>query len=167
MSKSLRFRLALGVAATTALAAATAILLLIIGTTASATDGPMRITLEDGSIGLSHSELEAGRQPIEVTNAGSGEHEVVVVRTEKAEDELPIGLHGVSIPLSGDLVLGEDHLAEKHGHEPGAILGMLAGESQVHSSELEPGRYVVFCQSGAGAHYRAGEHASFTVRAPG
>lgn len=128
----------------------------------AADDGVFAVGMDDGEVALEAATLAPGRQVIEVTNAGSEEHEVVVLRTKKAADELAVGLHGVSIGLSGELVVGEDHVKLRHRHKPGDVLGLLPGESQRYQAELDPGHYVVYCQSGS--HYlQAGEAAELTV----
>lgn len=127
-----------------------------------AEDGVFSIALEDGAISLESPTLAPGRQVIEATNTGTEEHELVVLRTDRAADDLAVGLHGVSIELSGKLVVGEDHLAQGHRHRPGEVLGLLPGQSQRFQVDLAPGDYVAYCQTGG--HYFAGEAAGFTVR---
>jgi hypothetical protein len=125
-------------------------------------DGVFEIRMTDGAIELEAPTWRPGRGVIEVTNAGSEEHEIVVLRTRRAPNRLPLGLHGVSIRLAGRLVIGEDHVALGHRHRSGEILGLLPGESQRYQAELTRGHYVVYCQSGN--HYLEGERTEFVVR---
>ena len=132
----------------------------------AAADGPadevFEVSLLDGAIEVEGDAPEAGASVVEALNGGSEEHELVILRTERAPDELALGLHGISVEHSGELVFGEDHLAEGHAHDPGEVTGLLPGESLRYSVELAPGHYVAFCQTGG--HYLAGEAAEFTVR---
>lgn len=154
-------RLALVFLALGALAAAGAALAFA-SAAGGAGDGVSTIALRDGEIALEDSTLEPGRHVIEAVNEGTTEHELVVLRTDTPVDELPVGLHGVSISQAGgELVVGEDHVASRHEHEPGEVLGLLPGRSRRTQVELEPGTYVVYCQTGS--HYLAGERTSFTV----
>ena len=126
-----------------------------------AADTVFEVSMDDGSIGLESASVEPGRRVIEVANVGSEEHEVVVLRTPKAPDALALGLHGVSIKYSGDLVVGEDHAALGHKHR-NQVLGLLPGESQRYQIDLRPGHYVVYCQTSS--HYLDGERTEFGVR---
>lgn len=160
MDRTAKARLLIAAAGAALLVVAASALAVAAGGSAEE-DGVIRVAMSDGAIALESTELAAGRQVLEVTNEGTTEHEVVVLRTGKAADELPVGLHGVSIEQAGELVVGEDHLTSGHEHEPGTVLGLLPGESQRYQADLEPGSYVVYCQTGS--HYLAGERTSFTV----
>ena len=122
---------------------------------------PVTITMTDDAIGLEPGHLAAGQHTFRVLNEGTTEHEIVVLRTRRGADELPFGLHGVSIKLAGKLVVGEDHLAARHSHKPGQVLGLLPGESRDFTARLAPGNYVAYCQTDG--HYLAGERTGFTV----
>lgn len=160
MDGSAKARLSIAGAVAALLAAAASAFALAAGG-AAGDDGVTRITMTDGAIAIESSQLPAGRRVVEVVNEGTAEHELVVLRTSKPADALPVGLHGVSIKQAGELVIGEDHLASRHEHEPGTVLGLLPGESQRHQVDLKPGSYVVYCQTGS--HYLAGERTSFAV----
>lgn len=159
MDGSAKARLSIAGAVAALLAAAASAFAFAAG--GAADDGATRITMTDGAIAIESSQLPAGRRVVEAVNEGRAEHELVVLRTSKPADALPVGLHGVSIRQAGELVIGEDHLASRHEHEPGTVLGLLPGESQRHQVDLKPGSYVVYCQTGS--HYLAGERTSFTV----
>ncbi len=126
-----------------------------------AEDTVFEVTMGDGSIALESATVEPGRRVIDVANAGSEEHEVVILRTAKGPDELALGLHGVSIKYSGELVVGEDHITLGHKHRK-QVLGLLPGESQRYQVDLRRGHYVVYCQTSS--HYLDGERTEFTVR---
>ena len=133
---------------------------------ASAGPGPdddvLTISLGDGAIELEGPAAPGPRREIEVANAGSEEHELVLVRTGSPADEIPVGLHGVSPSLAGELVIGEDHAAMGHRHPSGRLLGLLPGQSRRYVAELRTGRYVALCQTDN--HYLEGERASLEVR---
>jgi len=149
-------------AATLALIAAAGLVAVALADPGATEDDVFEVRMLDGAVDLEAGSAAAGREVIEVTNTGSTEHEVVILRTEKAADELALGLHGVSIKYSGELVVGEDHIALGHKHRQGEVLGLRPGEPQRYQVELERGHYVVYCQTAS--HYLAGERAEFTVR---
>ena len=161
MNGAIKARLPMGVTVMLALAGIGAALAFAAGGSA-ADDGVVRVAMRDGAIELERTELAAGRVVLDVVNEGSAEHEVVVLETDEPADELPVGLHGVSIAQAGKLVVGEDHVANGHRHQPGQELGLPPGESRRYQVDLEPGSYVVYCQTGS--HYLAGERTAFTVR---
>lgn len=161
MNGAIKARLLITASVMLVLGAIGAALAFASGGGSGADDGLVEITMTDGAIDVDSSTLTAGLHTFAVTNEGAAEHEVVVLRTDKPADELPVGLHGVSIELAGELILGEDHVASKHGHKPGQVLGLLPGRSQRYQVELKPGSYVVYCQTGS--HYLAGERTTFTV----
>lgn len=128
-----------------------------------AEDGVFSVELGDGTMAVESPALARGRHVIEATNTGTEEHELVILRTDRAADELAVGLHGVSIELSGELVLGEDHLKLGHRHGAGDVLGLLSGESRRFQVDLAPGHYVAYCQTD-GHYLGGGEAVEFTVR---
>ncbi|HEX2129380.1 MAG TPA: hypothetical protein VHF58_09210 [Solirubrobacterales bacterium] len=160
MVRSLHPRLALAVViAAVALVGAGA---LALASTGSGDDGVFEIELAEGSIGVEDATVGAGRQVVEVKNSGTEEHEVAVVRTDRPIDGIPVGLHGVSASLAGELVIGEDHVAARHAHRPDELLGLAPGTSRRYQLDLAPGRYVVLCQTDN--HYLEGERTEFEVR---
>jgi uncharacterized cupredoxin-like copper-binding protein len=161
MRGTARARLTITALALIAMAAVGGALALASGGGTSEDGGVVTIAMRDGAIEVERPVLPAGRTVFEVVNEGATEHEAVVLRTDRAPDELPVGLHGVSISLAGDLVLGEDHIAMRHGHRPGETLGLNPGRSLRYQVDLKPGDYVVYCQTGT--HYLAGERAAFSV----
>jgi hypothetical protein len=160
MAQALNPRIAIALALV--LMSAGALAAFVLAAPGSADDGVFAITMRDGAIELEDAGLTAGRQVIEAANAGTEEHEIVVVSTDLAAGDLPVGLHGVSVSGAGKLVIGEDHVKAGHRHRQGVVLGLRPGTSQRFQVDLEPGTYVAFCQTGN--HYLAGERASFAVR---
>ena len=127
-----------------------------------ADDGVFEVRMLDGAIEAESPALAAGEHVIEVTNAGSVEHELVLLRTPRPPDGLAYGLHGVSIAESGEPVIGEDHAALGHDHAEDDVLGLLSGGSARYRVELRAGHYVLYCQTGN--HYLSGERTELTVR---
>jgi hypothetical protein len=121
-------------------------------------DGVYSISLADGAITLEDEQVDGGRVQVDVSNTGTQEHELVVVRTELAPDALPVGLHGVSIAGAGKLVIGEDHQKLGHDHASDVVLGLRPGETNTYELDLEPGHYVAFCQTSN--HYLAAEESA-------
>lgn len=125
-------------------------------------DGIYSVELSDGKLTVESPVLDRGRHQIELTNTGTKEHELVILKTDKAADELAVGLHGVSIELSGELIVGEDHHGLGHDHGADQVLGLLPGESRRSEVDLASGNYVAYCQTDG--HYLGGEAVGFTVR---
>jgi hypothetical protein len=162
MESASRLRLTLAIALCALVATGIAAVAALALAKGGADETVYAVTLADGRIELASTTLPPGRHVMDVTNVGSEEHEIVTLRTDRPADGLAVGLHGVSIEHSGELVLGEDHAAMGHGHGAGEVLGLLPGQSRRHQVKLQPGRYVVFCQTSN--HYLSGdEFAEFSV----
>ncbi len=160
MARLLNLRALLALAISMATVAALGALALASG--GGEDDGVFAIELGDGAIGTEAPTIASGRQVVAVTNVGSREHEVILVRTRRAPGAIPVGLHGVSPSLAGRVLIGEDHAAAGHRHSPETILGLRQHESQRHQVELAPGAYVVLCQTDN--HYLEGERAAIEER---
>ena len=146
-----------------AIAAIAAIAALALASPGEGDDGTFGVELRDGAVALEEPTATAGnRVVVEVTNGGTEEHEVVVVRTRRSPAAIPVGLNGVSPSLAGEVVLGEDHAAEGHDHDPDELLGLAPATSRRFQVDLAPGRYVVLCQTQN--HYLEGEYAALQVR---
>lgn len=119
------------------------------------------VTLADTSIEVDRAVIPAGRVKLDTRNAGSVDHELVIVRTDKPADKLPIGLEGVSYKLSGKLILGRPHSHSEH--ERGLTSGHIRPDGRRRDAiTLTPGKYVLLCN--LPGHYAAGQRASLTVR---
>jgi len=109
---------------------------------------PVKVTLLDNAIELDKPSVKAGKVTFHVTNAPANKmvHELVVIRTDLAEDKLP---------MKGNVV--DEHklknLGEAHDMKP--------GRSRTLSLRLKPGHYVLICNQPQ--HYTQGMHTTLTV----
>ena len=110
-------------------------------TTVNATVGDdMRITLDRYS-------APAGTVHFLVTNAGAAIHELVVLKTELAANQL------VTDPEQAGKVVEEIHMGETGDIPAGRFSGL--------GIDLAPGVYTVICNESG--HFMAGMHATLTV----
>ena len=103
--------------------------------------------LTDSAVKLAQASAPAGAVKFSVTNAGSVTHELVVLKTAIAQNQLPANL---SQPAEVT--------------EPGflAKVPLLApGQTGSLTLTLTPGSYVLICNQPA--HYLVGMHTAFTV----
>ena len=143
------------------LAAAAAILLIAaVAAVAAPGGGAPEVRLSEFRIEAPRT-LPAGESEIVVRNSGRLEHDLVVVRTNRAADDLPLGLSGVAPQLAGDVVFGEPHSRHEHG---GAAPRhhYQAGAAKRSAITLTPGRYVLVCS--LPGHYEQGQRAELVVR---
>ena len=114
--------------------------------------GPQVINVsetEDFHMILSADSASAGEITFHVTNNATDMlHEFVVVKSDLAEDQLPLDSDG---NVDEDKI---DHIDEVEDINP--------GESKDLKVKLEPGHYVFMCN--LPNHYNQGMHASFTVK---
>ena len=106
------------------------------------------ITIRDFKVRPSRPRAPAGTVTLNVSNIGPTTHELVVVRTDLPDDDLPIGADGLSVD--------EDRLDDVE-----EIEGVEDGSTEQVTVRLEPGRYVFFCNFEG--HYLAGMHAAVRV----
>jgi len=116
------------------------------------TTGPsgavFEVRIKDFTILPSSDSASAGLMTLNVSNTGPTTHEFVVVRTDLPDDDLPIGVDGLSV--------------DEDGLEPvDEIEGIEDGTSGRATVRLEPGRYVFFCNFEG--HYLAGMNAGIEV----
>lgn len=110
--------------------------------------GGVGVTLADYSVTLDSTSLSAGDVTFNVTNDAGQVHEFVVVKTDLAEDALPL--------VEGDVDEESTEISpvdEIEDIEPGTSPSLAA--------TLEAGSYVALCN--LPGHYGQGMHASFTV----
>jgi uncharacterized cupredoxin-like copper-binding protein len=101
-------------------------------------------------IGLAQSSLPAGEVTFNINNTGEKDHEFVIVKTDLAQDQLPVA----------DDEVNEDDPALTHIDELEDIAAGTSGNTL--TVDLDPGTYVVFCN--LTAHYGKGMHSTFTVQ---
>ena len=115
-------------------------------TVAPSQDAGIATTLTDFAIKPAEVEAPTGSVTFDLTNDGPSDHSFYLVRTDRAEDELPV----------------VDHVVEVAQLEVVAEVEQVAFEAQqVLSVDLEAGGYVMFCN--LAGHYESDMHTVFTV----
>jgi uncharacterized cupredoxin-like copper-binding protein len=114
---------------------------------APAAAGPsiVNVQLSDFKIQPSRAAVPAGKVTFVAKNTGDEEHEMVVVRTNKA---------------AGSLAGGKSEASE--AGSVGEIGEFKAGGTERKAFNLKPGHYVLLCN--VPGHYKAGMYTAFTVR---
>jgi uncharacterized cupredoxin-like copper-binding protein len=131
--------LAVGTLAAVAVAAAA----LDASATRSATT--VTVTEKEWSLTPKPARVKAGSVTFVLRNAGKLEHEVVVLRTNRAAAKLPTkGPRAVETGKQGE------------------ISKVKPGKSGRVTLRLKAGKYVLICN--VPGHYKAGQHSAFTVR---
>ena len=119
--------------------------------TATATSTSVAVTLSDFEIDAAAASAAAGEFTFAVENAGSLEHELVVVRTDLAFDGLPV--ESALVPLDD---AGFDGVVE------GDTEPFSPGSETELTVTLEAGSYVLLCN--VAGHYELGMRIPFTVQ---
>ena len=104
------------------------------------------VTLSDFKIKPADAEAPAGPVTFDLTNDGPSDHTFFLVKTDLAEDALPVAEHLVQV----------DQLAVV-----AEIDRFPVGTDRSLSVDLEPGAYVMFCN--LTGHYESDMHTAFTV----
>ncbi|MHB8618901.1 MAG: cupredoxin domain-containing protein [Chloroflexota bacterium] len=110
------------------------------------------VTLKEMSIALNQASAPAGTVVFTVKNAGQMEHEMVLLKTDIAQDKVP------PRPNDGSKVQETGNGIE----DLGEVEALAAGTSKDLTLQLKPGKYVLICN--VAGHYAAGMHAAFTVQ---
>lgn len=116
------------------------------GSSASAA-GHESASVDSYSIKLDQTTLPAGKVQFSVTNHAAVKHEFVLLRTDTADDQIPVDAQGAA---SEDGKLGE--VSEFAG----------PNVTKIKTFTLTSGHYVVLCN--IPTHYQQGMHAAFTVQ---
>ncbi|MDA0815195.1 MAG: sulfocyanin-like copper-binding protein [Chloroflexi bacterium] len=103
-------------------------------------------TLSEWAVMVDVATVPAGEVTFNVENAGAIPHELVVVRSDLAEDALPVA--------DGRVVESEIDIA-------GEIEEFATGTTESGTFALDAGSYVLICN--IPAHYAQGMHTTFTV----
>jgi uncharacterized cupredoxin-like copper-binding protein len=120
--------------------------------TPAPTPGEVNVTLLDRHITPSSQTAPAGEVTFNVHNEGPSRHELVVIRTDLPETELPE--EDVSgFPVVDERARGLKVVDETKEMLPGVSVGLTV--------DLKPGSYVLICN--IRGHYRFGMHAAFSV----
>ena len=122
------------------------------------------VAFSEWRIDVGSSTVESGPVTFDERNLGAVEHDLTIVRTSRAADDLPLGLEGVSPQSAGDVVLREDHRAHGHAGADGdhAEQHLEPGDSRRRTVSLAAGSYVLLCP--IPGHYENGQAGTLTVR---
>ena len=112
----------------------------------SSPEAGIATTLSDFKIKPAEAEADSGPVTLELTNNGPSEHMFLLVRTDLAEDALPVTDHVVDIEQLE--VVGEVDRIE-------------ADAERSITAELAAGDYVMLCN--LTGHYESDMHAAFAV----
>jgi uncharacterized cupredoxin-like copper-binding protein len=112
---------------------------------------PVDVLLEDFEVRRDAAFVPAGTVSFRILNQGPTTHEVIVVRTDRAPDKLPLQPDGLTVNEDGP---GVDFLDE--------VEGLDIDDRQTLDLRLAPGHYVLYCN--LEGHYLGGMHAALTVR---
>lgn len=109
--------------------------------------GGIATTLNDFAITPAATSASAGEITFDVKNDGPSDHEMVIIKTDLAADELPTDSTGAVIEDEVEAIDEVEDVA------PGSSVSL--------SVNLEAGSYVLVCN--LPGHYAAGMSAAFTV----
>jgi uncharacterized cupredoxin-like copper-binding protein len=109
-------------------------------------DRGIATTLTDFKITPADTEAPAGQVSFDLENDGPSLHTFFLVKTDLADDALPVTDHVVD--------LGALEVVAQSGEVAVGVQASVTGD-------LSAGRYVMFCN--LPGHYEAGMHAAFTV----
>lgn len=131
----------------------TALALLVMPVLAACSSGPTNVDVklnQDYSIDLSQDSAPAGEIVFHITNTATDlEHEFVIVKTDKAANNLPL-----EEPAETDVDENQINIVtEQEAIQP--------GDSDELTVTLEPGHYALICN--LAGHYMQGMHTDFTV----
>jgi len=110
----------------------------------------VRITDTAMKMKVDYSIAPAGKITFLVFNQDTVEHEVVILKTDRAPDKLAL--------LNGASKVDEEGVGENVGE-----IEVEAGATGAATFELEPGKYVLICN--VLTHYMAGMYSAFEVKA--
>lgn len=135
------------------IAAALAAVTVLVGGCAQAPgDGPLTIELDEFTVTVSASSVPAGPATLRVGNVGEIPHTFFALRTELAEEALPVVDGEVDVEADGILEVAAA-IGEQIDPAPDRSIEL--------DAELEAGHYVLICN--VPGHYQSGMHASLDV----
>lgn len=121
----------------------------------------LAVELDEWGLAVSDSDVAQGTLTLTQSNTGEVDHELLIVRTKLAPDELPMGLEGVKPSLAGALVYGVEHSHHASAAPPAGADHLAPGETRREQIRLTRGSYVLLC--GLEGHYQAGQRAALRV----
>jgi uncharacterized cupredoxin-like copper-binding protein len=111
----------------------------------------VKVLLDDFHVHRDTGAVPAGMVRFQLVNNGPSTHELIVVRTDRAPDKLPLQRDGLTVDEEGP---GVEPVDEAEGLD--------IADRRTLTLSLAPGHYVLFCNMEG--HYLGGMHAAFTVR---
>jgi uncharacterized cupredoxin-like copper-binding protein len=112
---------------------------------------PVNVRLEDFKVRQDAAVVPAGTVSFRILNQGPTTHQLIVVRTDRAPDKLPLQRDGLTVDEEAP---GIDLVDE--------VGGLDIDDRQTLVLDLAPGNYVMYCN--LEGHYLGGMHATLTVR---
>ena len=133
-----------------ALAAAVAVFAIVAaacGAPADTSETPsLYVDMSDYKIASDHPTIAAGHVVIGIRNHASTAHELKVIKTDLAADQLPVDAATAKVTEDGKV---------------GELLNIVGGASRKLVLELTPGKYVLICN--VAGHYQLGMRAALEV----
>jgi uncharacterized cupredoxin-like copper-binding protein len=111
---------------------------------------PVNVLLDDFKVKKDAAVVPAGTVSFRVRNQGPTTHEVIVVRTDRAPDKLPLQPDGLTVNEEGP---GVELLDE--------VEGLDIDDRQTMVLNMSSGHYVLYCN--LEGHYLGGMYAALTV----
>ncbi len=118
-------------------------------TSSGPADASLEVQMDDFSFNPADATTTAGSVEISAPNVGGVMHELVLAKTNLDPAKLPTVAGG--------------EVDEEALDVPGEIPDVAAGSTGTATIDLEPGKYVMFCN--LPAHYAQGMYGSLTVKA--
>ena len=112
---------------------------------------PVNVLLDDFRVRQDAAVVPAGTVSFRILNQGPTTHELIVVRTDRAPDKLPLQRDGLTVNEDAP---GVDLLDE--------VEGLDIDDRETLALRLAPGHYVLYCN--LEGHYLGGMHEALTVR---
>jgi uncharacterized cupredoxin-like copper-binding protein len=131
-----------------ATAAVSVLLLAACGTAGGTSATTVSTTLSDSKIVIDQASVPSGKVTFQVKNSGTMVHEMVMLKTNLAQDKIPANPAEPG-KMSEDGSLGETG-------------DVNVGETKAFSLDLQPGNYVLICNETG--HYLLGMHIAFVVK---
>ena len=112
---------------------------------------PVNVRLEDFKVQPDVAVVPAGTVSFRILNQGPTTHQLIVVRTDRAPDKLPLQRDGLTVNEEAPGI----ELVDEVG-------GLDIDDRQTLVLDLAAGNYVMYCN--LEGHYLGGMHATLTVR---
>jgi uncharacterized cupredoxin-like copper-binding protein len=112
---------------------------------------PVNVRLEDFKVRQDAAVVPSGTVSFRILNQGPTTHQLIVVRTDRSPDKLPLQRDGLTVDEEAP---GIDLVDE--------VGGLDIDDRQTLVLDLAAGNYVMYCN--LEGHYLGGMHATLTVR---